>query len=91
MACLGHRESVWRCNCCVDNPSPAHKRGDDDAPGSAAAVCTWLLRVRMGVRGIITLAPSAAKPEGVEEEKEEVQAQTEQRNSAEEQDGLVRI
>lgn len=68
--------------------SPAHKGGDDDTPGSAAAVGTWLLRVRMGVRGVVTLASPAAQPEGVEEQEEEVQAQTEQRNSTEEQDRL---
>lgn len=69
-------------------PSPAHQRGDDDAPGGAAAVGAGLLRVRMGVRGVVTLAPPAAEPEGVEEQEEEVQAQAEQRHGAEEQDGL---
>lgn len=68
--------------------SPADERGDDDAPGSAAAVGAGLLRVRVGVRGVVALAPPAAKPEGVEEEEEEVQAQTQQRHGAEQQDGL---
>lgn len=42
----------------------------------------------MGVRGVVAFAPPAAKPEGVEEEKEEVQAQAQQRHGAEQQDGL---
>lgn len=74
----------------VNNFSPADQRGDDDTPGGAAAVSAGLLRVRMGVRGIVTLAPSAAEPERVEEEEEEVQAQTQQCDGAEQQDGLQR-
>lgn len=42
----------------------------------------------MGMRGVVSLAPPAAEPEGVEEQEEEVQAQTEQRHSTEEQDRL---
>lgn len=74
----------------MDNLSPADKRGDDDAPGGAAAVSTGLLGVWMGVRGIVTLASPAAKPERVKEQEEEVQAQTQQRHSTEQQNGLVR-
>lgn len=56
----------------MQNLSPADKRGNDDAPGGAAAVGAGLLGVRMGVRGIVTLASPAAEPERVEEEEEEV-------------------
>lgn len=69
--------------------SPADERGDDDAPGGAAAVGAGLLRVRMGVRGVVALAPPAAKPEGVEEEEEEVQGQTQQCHGTEQQNGLL--
>lgn len=44
----------------------------------------------MGVRGVVSLAPPAAEPEGVEEQEEEVQAQAEHRHGTEEQDGLRR-
>lgn len=44
----------------------------------------------MGVRGVVALAPPAAKPEGVEEEEEEVQGQTQQCHGAEQQNGLLR-
>lgn len=74
----------------MNNLSPADERGDDDAPSGAAAVSAGLLGVRTGVRGIVTLAPPAAKPERVEEEEEEVQAQTQQRYRAEQQNGLER-
>lgn len=45
---------------------PADERGDDDAPGRAAAV---------GVGPLLLLVPSAAQENGVEEEEEEVQGQ----------------
>lgn len=71
--------------------SPADERGDDDAPGGAAAVGAGLLRVRVGVRGrVVAFAPPAAKPEGVEEEEEEVQGQAQQGYGAEQQNGLAR-
>lgn len=70
--------------------SPADQRGDDDAPGGAAAVGAGGLRVHVPVRGLVTLAPPAAQPEGVEEEEEEVQGQAQQRHGAEQQDGLWR-
>lgn len=44
----------------------------------------------MGVRGVVAFASPAAKPEGVEQEKEEVQAQTQQRHGAQQQNGLSR-
>lgn len=43
----------------------------------------------MGVRGVVAFASPAAKPEGVEQEEEEVQAQTQQRHGAQQQDGLL--
>lgn len=70
--------------------SPADQRGDDDAPGGAAAVGAGRLRVHVAVRGVLALAPPAAQPEGVEEEEEEVQGQAQQRHGAEQQDGLWR-
>lgn len=73
----------------MDNLSPADERGDDDAPGGAAAVGAGLLGVGVGVRGIVTLASPAAKPEWIEEEEEEVQAQTQQCHSTEQQNGLM--
>lgn len=75
---------------CPVRISPADERGDDDAPGGAAAVGAGLLRVRVRVRGVVALAPPAAKPEGVEEEKEEVQGQTQQCHGAQQQNGLLR-
>lgn len=74
----------------MQNLSPADKCGNDDAPGGAAAVSAGLLGVRMGVRGIVTLASPAAKPERVEEKEEEVEAQTQQRHSTEQQNRLMR-
>lgn len=44
----------------------------------------------MGVRGVVAFASPAAKPEGVEQEEEEVQAQTQQRHGAQQQNGLSR-
>lgn len=70
--------------------SPADECGDDDTPSGAAAVCTRLLGVRMGVRSFLTFSPSAAQPEGVEEEEEEVQAQTHQSHRTDEQNRLER-
>lgn len=67
---------------------PANKRGNDDAPGSATAVGTRLLGARMGVRGLIMFASSAAKPEGVDEKEEKVQAQTHQSHRTNEQNRL---
>lgn len=79
---------LWRApRACV---SPADQRGDDDAPGGAAAVGAGLLRVRVAVRGVVALAPPTAEPEGVEEEEEEVQGQAQQRHGAEQQNGLWR-
>lgn len=77
-----------KMHCHADELSPAHQRGDDDTPGSAAAVGTWLLWVWMGMWGVVTLAPPAAEPEGVEEQEEEVQTQAKQCHGTEEQDGL---
>lgn len=74
----------------MGNLSPADECGDDDTPGGAAAVSAGLLGMGMRVRGIVTLASPAAEPERVEEEEEEVQAQTQQCHSAEQQNGLVR-
>lgn len=85
------RKELWGTRPTVaDDLSPAHQRGDDDTPGSAAAVGARLLGVRVGVRGVVALAPPAAEPEGVEEQEEEVQAQAEHRHGTEEQDGLRR-
>lgn len=67
---------------------PANKRGNDDAPGSATAIGTGLLGARMGVRGLVPFASSAAKPEGVDEEEEKVQAQTHQSHGSNEQNRL---
>lgn len=68
-----------------DNFLPADERGDDDAPGGAAAVSAWLLRVGAGVGGFVTLASPATKPKWVEEEEYEVQAQTHQSHGCEQQ------
>lgn len=81
--------SAYRCHSYVENLSPADECGDDDAPGGAAAVSAGLLGVRMGVRGIITLASPAAKPEWVEEEEEEIQAQAQQRQGTKQQNRLM--
>lgn len=59
--------------------SPADQRGDDDAPGRAAAV-------RVGL--VLGLPPAAAEPEGVDEQEEEVQCQAGQGHTAQEEDGL---
>lgn len=58
---------------------PAHECCDDDAPGRAAAVGVGLFR---------GFAAPAAKPNGVEEEKQEVQNQTGKRQPPQQQDGL---
>lgn len=71
-----------------NNVSPADECGNDDAPSGAAAVSARLLGVHMGVWGLITLAPPAAKPERVEKEENKVQAQTQQCHSTEEQNRL---
>lgn len=59
--------------------SPAHQRGDDDAPGGAAAV---------GVQVLLALAPPAAQPEGVEEQEQEIQGEAGQRGGPEQQQRL---
>lgn len=61
--------------------SPADKSGDDDAPGGAAAV---------GVGCLLALFASAAEPDGVEEEEEEVQSEARQCHCSHQQDGLSR-
>lgn len=73
-----------------ENRSPADERGDDDAPGGAAAVRAGLLGVSVRVRRVVPLTSPAAEPERVEEEKDEVQAQTQQRHRAQQQNGLER-
>lgn len=59
--------------------SPAHKGGNDDAPGCAAAV-------GVGLIGVFT--PPAAEANGVDEQKNEVQSQTGKRHTPHQQDGL---
>lgn len=59
--------------------SPADQRGDDDAPGGAAAVCVQVL---------LALAPPAAQPEGVEEQEDEVQGEAGQRSGPQQQQRL---
>lgn len=61
--------------------SPADERGDDDAPGRAAAV---------GPGGLPGLGAPAAQPEGVEEQEEEVQGQADQGDAAQQRNGLWR-
>lgn len=59
--------------------SPADEGGDDDAPGSTAAVCIRLLGA---------LLTAATQPAGVDEEEQEVQSQAGQSYTAQQQDGL---
>ena len=61
------------------NGSPADERGDDDTPGGAAAV---------GPDGLLALGASAAQPEGVEEEEDQVQGQAGQSDAGQQHDGL---
>jgi len=58
----------------------ADQRGDDDAPGGAAAV---------GVQVLLALAPAAAQPEGVEEQEEQVQGEAGQRGGPQQQQRLL--
>lgn len=60
--------------------SPANERGDDDAPGRAAAV---------GVGLLLALAASAAQANGIDEQEQEVQSQTGERHTSQQQDGLM--
>lgn len=62
--------------------SPADQRGDDHAPGGAAAV---------GIQMLLALAPSAAQPEGVEEQEEEVQGEAGQRGGPQQQQRLWEV
>jgi len=60
--------------------SPADERCDDDAPRGAAAV---------GGGPVLAFAPPAAQTDGVEEQEQEVQGQTGQRHTSQQQDRLV--
>lgn len=58
---------------------PAHEGGDDDTPGSAAAV---------SIEVLLALAVAAAQPERVEQEEEQVQGQAGESDATQQQQGL---
>uniref|UniRef100_A0AAV2LH62 Protein tweety homolog n=1 Tax=Knipowitschia caucasica TaxID=637954 RepID=A0AAV2LH62_KNICA len=65
------------------------ERGNDDAPGCAAAVSTGL-GASVGVGRVMALPTATAQPEGVEEQEEQVQGQAQESSGSQEQHRLWR-